>query len=64
MIVRMQMNGDFWDEASGVELTTELYSHDVDHAAQSTPEYESQRLIVCNEAVKDFQQELTGMLMN
>lgn len=53
----------FRDKTGGMDLSTEVYSNDVELAAESTEEYEEQRIWIPAEVVEDFQKQVTKMLI-
>lgn len=58
----MKMNGNISDEADGINLSTELYSHYVQLTAEPGPEYEAKRLRIRNGIVGEWHQKATRML--
>lgn len=64
MIVRIKMNGDFSDEAGGVDLSTECCLKDVELVAQCAADYEAERIRTRVEVVADWHQQVTRMLIN
>lgn len=64
MIVCIQMNGGFRDEASGMYLIASFHSNYVGLAAQSTENYESHRIHIQDEVLADLRQQVTMMLIN
>ena len=64
LIVRMQVNGDFRDEAGGSNLITEFYNTDVETAQQAAADYAEARNRIREEVVHDWHQQMVRMMIN
>jgi hypothetical protein len=63
MIVRMHMNGDFDDEADGINLITEFYAHDDGERARAAEDYERNRLQNREQVLANWQAEVTRIFI-